>query len=799
MSHEKDIRVLSSPVNTTTCGGCNQSIDVSGKEPFSVVVCPQCGRQEKVPVVFGQFLLQDLLSSGGMGGVYRARDMNLGRLVAIKVMRQSLGEDQEFVNRFRQEAQAAAQLNHPSIAQIYTFGQENGQPYIAMEFVAGRKFDKLIEDARNGLDPAFVLRVGIEIAEGLKAADEIGLIHGDIKPGNILLDEKHRAKLVDFGIASYAGRRNEGGVWGTPYYIAPEIIQKQKSDARSDIYSLGATLFHALAGRPPFEGQTPAEVVALRLREEAPSLRTFLPAVKSEVETTIARMLQMHAAKRYPSYPSLISDLKAALKAVTDSGSATGRRVVRLQIKKKGSAAGADGSVGPQTTSRIVEPREAVSKVPDLTLSAEQEREAEAALRWSRVKRFLLYVLLIVLVVGLSIGGFFFYRHYRAKQAAEMEVRRQLVALRQARTEALDLAGQVERVSDEIGRFGVGIYPLVAQVSNVLMSVLGELPPEPVEEVTVTNQPSATNEAAEVPAPEPENQTPEQIEAAALRTAAGAAHAAGLQMTRKLKAVEAAAAEAVVAKQGAAAAADANAVKPFTGKLTELLASVRGIRAEIAPLIEQAQTAVEAAQKQKRTIERIRNARAAEEERQRREEAQKALVTEELNRAGNLASSVEQLVKQYRFDEAAKSVEKELASYKSEEGRKAAEAIVERYRLAAGLFSFLIEKLNAEPFLWGWERSRGVYEDVLGADQNGVKLRDRRVPWLKISLPQIMRFVDRYIPAEPRLGQQGRLYMGVAVFLRELGQTESARRYVEKAIAAAPYLGEQAASIVPLQ
>jgi hypothetical protein len=430
-----------------------------------------------------------------------------------------------------------------------------------------------------------------------------------------------------------------------------------------------------------------------------------------------------------------------------------------------------------------MEPREAAPKVTGLTLSAEQERAAEAALRWSRVKRFLLYMLLIVLAAGLSVGGFLFHRNYRAKQASEMETRRQLVALQQARREAADLAAQFDRVSADIRKSGVSICPVVAQATNVLMSVLGELPPEPAAKTVATNHPPATSE----------------LVASALREAAGAAHAAGLQMTAKLKTAEAAAVEAAAARQGAAVAVDANAVKPHAEKLTNLLATARGIRGEIEPLIKQAQSALEAALKQKKAIEMERTARAREEERQRQEETQKAMVAEELNRAGLLASSVEQVVKQYRFDEAAKRAEKQLPSYKSDEGRKAAAAIVERYRLAAGAFAFLIEKLNADPFRWGWERSRGVYEDVLGADQNGVKLRDRQVPWLKISPPQMMRFADRYVPAEALSGQQGKLYLGMAAFLWEMGQPDLARRYVEKAVAAAPYLAEQAPSIVPLK
>ena len=154
------------------------------------------------PSDFGHFLLQRELGHGGMGGVYLAHDKMLDRQVGIKVMLKSLGDDPAFVERFQREAQAAARLNHPNIAQIYSFGKENGMPYIAMELVSGGSLDKEMEQNPGTLDPVHVMRVGQQLADALALAADQGLVHGDVKPENVLYDADGNAKLVDFGLAA---------------------------------------------------------------------------------------------------------------------------------------------------------------------------------------------------------------------------------------------------------------------------------------------------------------------------------------------------------------------------------------------------------------------------------------------------------------------------------------------------------------------------------------------------------------------------------------------------------------------
>jgi serine/threonine protein kinase len=206
-------------------------------------------------------------------------------------------------------------LNHKNVVQIYSFGQHNGQPYIVMELVAGGKLDDLIAGS-GGVDELKALQVHIEVTEGLMAASDVGLVHGDVKPANVLFGKTGEAKVVDFGLASYIGEQQQAGtVWGTPYYIAPEKARGKKVDFRSDIYSLGATLFHVLTGKPPFDGPTSNDVVMARLNQPAPKVTDFNPNIHSETAQMAARMLELDPAMRYPSYPALLIDMRNALKA----------------------------------------------------------------------------------------------------------------------------------------------------------------------------------------------------------------------------------------------------------------------------------------------------------------------------------------------------------------------------------------------------------------------------------------------------------------------------------------------------
>jgi hypothetical protein len=335
MSDEDSIDLLCNRVDKMACGHCGKHLDVSDQAPFTIITCPHCDTKQSVPAQLGQFLLVEQLGAGGMGAVYRAVDSALGRFVAIKVMKKALGDDEALVESFLREARAAAALNHPNIVQIYSCGQEKGQPYIVMELVGGGRLDLMMADGKK-VDEVRLLEVALDVSEGLKAANGVGLVHGDIKPANILFDKSGTAKVVDFGLAQFVNRQQEqGGVWGTPYYISPERARGAKADHRSDIYSLGATMFHALTARAPFEGKTAADVVVARLKAPPPKLSEVEPGLQPKTSDLIERMMAADPVLRYPTSASLQADMKHALGAAREARSASGR--ARRQPKRTSS------------------------------------------------------------------------------------------------------------------------------------------------------------------------------------------------------------------------------------------------------------------------------------------------------------------------------------------------------------------------------------------------------------------------------------------------------------------------------
>ncbi len=330
--------IIGKRVDSLACNQCGTVMDVRESEPFSIVQCPRCGTQQAVPKKLGDFLLLRFLGKGGMGAVFQGYDTRLGRQVAIKVLGKLLGDDPSAMDNFLREARAAAQINSPYVVQIFQVGEERNKPFIVMELISGGQLDQLIE--HQPLSELRALEVCRDAAMGLQSAQEIGLFHGDIKPENILFDQHQNAKIADFGLAQFIQRGQKskpGEIWGTPYYIAPEKARKQQEDYRSDIYSLGATLFHALTGQPPFEGDSAADVVLARLKSYAPSIRDIKPSLNEATAKLVARMLEPDPAMRYPNYTSLLSDLDSVISAVKNktvaaAAPAKKRKPLRLVI-----------------------------------------------------------------------------------------------------------------------------------------------------------------------------------------------------------------------------------------------------------------------------------------------------------------------------------------------------------------------------------------------------------------------------------------------------------------------------------
>jgi len=302
---------------TINCHECNAPIDLAGLQAFTHVECGRCGAVSVVPLKFGNFLLLTALGIGGMGTVYKAIDLSLNRYLAVKILQKKHAGEPHFIENFAREARAAAAVSHPNVAQIYSFGDQEGQYYLAMELLErGSLDDRMIRLGK--LPEKDALEIGAQIAGGLRAAHRRGFLHRDIKPGNILFNDEGIPKLVDFGLArgqpeaAEEASRASGMVWGTPYYIAPEKLRGQPEDFRSDMYSLGATLFHALAGSPPSGAETFSGVAAEPKTIPSSSLRTHAPGIQEITAQMIERMLAKDPAERYETYDALIHDLHEA-------------------------------------------------------------------------------------------------------------------------------------------------------------------------------------------------------------------------------------------------------------------------------------------------------------------------------------------------------------------------------------------------------------------------------------------------------------------------------------------------------
>ncbi len=250
---------------------------------------------------FGPYKIVEKLGEGGMAVVYKGYQQSLNRHVAIKVLRQELAQDEEFVTRFRREALAVADLSHPNILQIYDAGFVQGLYYIVMAYVDGGSLRELI--GHGALEPDYALSIAAQVADALHHAHQRGIVHRDVKPNNILLSRDGRPLLSDFGIAKAlhdsSGLTRTGMSIGTPEYMAPEQIQGQKVDGRTDIYALGIVLYEMLAGWAPFSSSTPVAALYKQVNEPPAPLRQVNINIPAWIEAVVNKALAKSPLERY--------------------------------------------------------------------------------------------------------------------------------------------------------------------------------------------------------------------------------------------------------------------------------------------------------------------------------------------------------------------------------------------------------------------------------------------------------------------------------------------------------------------
>jgi hypothetical protein len=267
-----------------------------------------------------RYLLDERIAVGGMGAVWAATDERLGRTVAIKLLKEDLSEDPRFIERFRREARAAGALSHPSVARVFDYGEDAGRHYIVMELAQGRDLARLLRE-EGALAPERAAEIGAQIADALAHAHAAGLVHRDVKPANVIVDDNDSVKVTDFGIARAAGDATltaTGSVLGTAHYISPEQASGTHIGPASDIYSFGIVLYEMLTGALPFTGDSALGVAMRHVNDDVPAPSALNPAVPGVFDTIVATATQKDPRARFPDSASLAAALRSTTLPPTD-------------------------------------------------------------------------------------------------------------------------------------------------------------------------------------------------------------------------------------------------------------------------------------------------------------------------------------------------------------------------------------------------------------------------------------------------------------------------------------------------
>jgi serine/threonine protein kinase len=266
----------------------------------------------------GDYVIEALLGQGGMARVYRASDPNLNRMVAVKVIDPGVAGDPEYARRFKREAQAVAKLSHPNIVSLVQFGLSGTVYYMAMAYIDGVDLDWLINDYLKDqriIGAPDMLRIVSQIASALDYAHSQGVIHRDIKPGNIMLNQQGRAFLTDFGLVRDMAIPTLGEIFGSPKYISPEqAINSANAVPQSDLYALGVVMYEMVTGRVPFDVGRPNDIALMHIEELPPAPRQFNEALPPAVEAVILKLLEKRPEDRYQTGSEMVNALRQALK-----------------------------------------------------------------------------------------------------------------------------------------------------------------------------------------------------------------------------------------------------------------------------------------------------------------------------------------------------------------------------------------------------------------------------------------------------------------------------------------------------
>lgn len=396
------------------CPQCRQKLDASSLPPFTRVNCPVCGSDLIIPKPFDGYMLENVIGEGGMATVYRALDTALNRIVAIKILRDGVGE--EVKEKFLTEAKMAAKVAHPAVIAIYTCARCGDCPYIVMEYMDGTTLEKFLQESSAPLDIMQVCNWIGNLAGGLERAQKCGIIHHDIKPANMLLNRDGFVKIGDFGIA---GTREEGAekkpgkVWGSPNYLSPEKALTGKEDHTGDIYSLGASFYHLLTGQVPFPvtGNL-KELLSCRIHRDPTAPHLIRSEIPEELSLFVLKMMHRVSGMR-PSYQQIrlfLLDFARKNSGKRTRSASGGAAFIPERPPAGTSSSGRISSVGlptanPKSSATAGSEGRKIEELPKKPVAVQEETPAGGNARWHYLTIFgklLLFALFFLFVFGIS-------------------------------------------------------------------------------------------------------------------------------------------------------------------------------------------------------------------------------------------------------------------------------------------------------------------------------------------------------------------------------------------------------------
>lgn len=316
------------------CPACGTEMDIGGLGLYASLQCPSCGKEHVVHTRLANYSIQGILGVGGMSVVFRARDMVLGRITAIKVLNETYRSQPERIARFENECAMMAKVRHENVVQVYSAGWSRGQFFIAMELVDGRNLEHVVT-AEEPLQPATALEIARQVTLGLQAASRSGLLHRDMKPGNIIITREGTAKVLDFGLSLNKQEENtEETIWATPFYVAPETLQRAQEDVRTDIYALGMTLRYLLTGVESFADSPSSIDELLQSKYRLSRLSSECPHLDEALCDLVDHMTAYDPSERPENYRELLAEIREVQNALNLSGSPSTPEMRRVRQRR---------------------------------------------------------------------------------------------------------------------------------------------------------------------------------------------------------------------------------------------------------------------------------------------------------------------------------------------------------------------------------------------------------------------------------------------------------------------------------